>query len=66
MNKRQRKYAQGTSYTVPSIRLIELESEAPLLAGSVDEMEGDTGENPTEFQGIQDFEIDNNTPITFP
>ena len=62
MNKRQRKYAQGTTYTVPSIRLIELESEAPLLAGSVDEMEGDTG-NAT---GTEDYVIDNNDIIIFP
>ena len=62
MNRRQRKYAIGAAYTVPSIRLIELESEAPLLAGSVDELEGDTG-NTT---GTEDFVIDGNDIITFP
>ena len=42
MNQRKRKHAHGTAYAVPTVRLIELESEAPLLAGSVDELEGTT------------------------
>ena len=67
MNRRQRKYAIGAAYTVPSVRLIELESEAPLLAGSVDEFQGDTegGEtSPGSGIGLEDF--DNGGTITFP
>lgn len=60
MNKRHRKQTQGT-YVVPSIRLIELESEAPLLAGSVDVLTGHTG----NYTGTQDYVIDDNDIITF-
>ena len=65
MNKRQRKQAKNTAYTAPSIRLIELESEAPLLAGSVDVLQGTT--DPSNSGGgitLEDF--DDGGTITFP
>lgn len=47
--KANRKKRHG--YACPHVRLIDLETEAPLLANSVDEMQGDTGDNST----LQDF-----------
>lgn len=49
-------------YSTPFVRLIELESEAPLLAGSIDVLMGDTGNH----TGTQDYVIDDNDIITFP
>ena len=65
MNQRKHKHTYCAAYAVPSIRLIELENEAPLLAGSVDELQGTT--DPVNSGGgisLEDF--DNSSNITFP
>ena len=54
---RTNKHKIQRGYSKPYVRLIELESEAPLLAGSVDLFMGDTGPNPQQPGGIslEDF-----------
>lgn len=67
MNQRKRKHAHGTAYAVPTVRLIELESEAPLLAGSVDELEGTTDPtNPPTGGGITLEDFQDGGSITIP
>ena len=53
--KANRKKRHG--YARPHVRLIDLETEAPLLANSVDKMEGDTGPTNPGI-GLQDFQED--------
>ena len=66
MNQRKRKHNHGAAYAVPTIRLIELENEAPLLANSVDEMQGTTDPSHSESGGISLEDFDNGSNITFP
>lgn len=54
--KANRKKRHG--YACPHVRLIDLETEAPLLANSVDEMQGDTGPAQNPGIGLQDFQED--------
>lgn len=45
-----------SGYVEPTVRLVELETAVPLLANSVDEMQGDTGTEQTGGISLQDFE----------
>ena len=63
MKKRQRKAAMR-AYAAPHVQLTDLECEAPLLANSVDEMQGTT--DPVNQGGgirLEDFQDGGNVVI---
>ena len=67
MNQRKHKRAKAAGYAMHFVRLIELENEAPLLAGSVDEFQGTTDPNNSgQGGGITVEDFDNGGNITFP
>lgn len=52
-----------SGYVEPTVRLVELETAVPLLANSVDEMQGDTqGGESAPGMGLQDFVDDGYIP----
>ena len=55
-----------SGYVEPTVRLVELETAVPLLANSVDEMQGTTDPDNTSGGGIQLEDFQDGGSVTIP
>lgn len=55
-----------SGYVEPTVRLVELETAVPLLANSVDEMQGTTDPNNPSGGGIQVEDFQDGGTISIP